>query len=111
MHNAPLRKIIGVGIVLRHPVIPNSHVVRLPAPAYLELWFGDMGKQETQQRLALFLADVHNSGSETFIHKQRLLTAHRMRAHHRMQQRRVLRHRLQPALMLFFRFPVLIFLE
>ncbi len=54
MHDPPLRQIVGVGVMLRHPVIPDSDIVRLPAPAHLKLRFSDMSKQEVQQRCALF---------------------------------------------------------
>ena len=53
MHNAPLRQVIGVGVVLSDAVIPNRHVVRLPAPAHLEVRFSNVSKQEAEQRLAL----------------------------------------------------------
>jgi hypothetical protein len=39
VHNAPLRQVIGVGVVLGDAVIPNRHIVRLPAPAHLKLRF------------------------------------------------------------------------
>ena len=111
MHNAPLRQVIGVGVVLGDAVIPNSHVVRLPAPAHLKVRFSDVSKQEAEQRLALFLRHVDDAGSKALIDKQRLLPGHRMGAHHRMQQRRIFRDRLQPALMLLFAFAVFVLLK
>ena len=111
MHNAPLRQIVGIGVMLRHPVIPDSDIVRLPAPAHLKLRFGDMGKQEAQQRRALFLGHVDNPRGKAFINEQRLLAGHRVGTHHRVQQGRMLRHRLLPAPMLGFRVVVLILLE
>ena len=43
--------------------------------------------------------------------KPRLFAGHRVGAHHRVQQRRVFRNRLQPAPMLLFGFAVFILLE
>ncbi len=111
MHDPPLRQIVGIGVMLRHPVIPDSDIVRLPAPAHLKLRFSDMSKQEVQQRCALFLAHLDNSRGKPFINEQRLLAGHRVGTHHRVQQRRMLRHRFLPAPMLGFGLVVLILLE
>ena len=89
MHDAPLRQIIRVGVVLRHAVIPDRHVIFLPAPAHLKLRFGDVSKQEVQQSVALFRRQVDDPRGEAFIDEQRLPAADRVGAHHRMQQRRV----------------------
>ncbi len=97
--------------MLRDAVIPDRQIVLLPAPAHLKLGFRDMRKQEAEQRLALFLRYVHDTRGKPFIHKQRLLSGHRMRTHHRVQQRGMFFDRIQPALVLLFRFTVLIFLE
>ena len=111
MHDPPLRQIVGVGVMLRHPVIPDSDIVRLPAPAHLKLRFSDMSKQEVQQRCALFLTHLDNSRGKPFINEQRLLAGHRVGTHYRVQQRRMLRHRFLPAPMLGFGLVVLILLE
>ena len=48
MHCATsLWRVIGIGIVLGHAVIPNRNIIWLPAPAHPKLQFGDMGKQKT----------------------------------------------------------------
>lgn len=85
MHDPPLRQIVGVGVMLGHPVIPDSDIVRLPAPAHLKLRFSDMSKQEVQQRCALFLTHLDNSRGKPFINEQRLLAGHRVGTYHRMQ--------------------------
>ena len=97
--------------MLRDAVIPDRQIVLLPAPAHLKLRLRDMRKQETEQRLALFFRYVHNARGKPFVHKQRLLAGHRMGTHHRVQQRRMFCDRIQPALVLLFRFTVLILLE
>ena len=111
MHDAPLWQVIRICIMLRHAVIPDSHVIWLPAPAHLKLWFRNMREQEAEQRLTLFLRHIDNARGEAFVDKQRLLTTHRMGSNHRMPQRRMLRHRFTPALMLLFCLTVLVFLE
>ena len=89
LHNPSLRQVIRIGVMLRDAVIPDRQIVLLPAPAHLKLGFRDMRKQEAEQRLALFLRYVHDTRGKPFIHKQRLLSGHRMRTHHRVQQRRM----------------------
>ena len=64
MHNPPLRQIVGVGIVLRDAIIPDRHVILLPAPAHLKLRFGNVREQEPQQRIALLLRDINNARRE-----------------------------------------------
>ncbi len=97
--------------MLRDAVIPDRQIVLLPAPAHLELRFGDVREQEAKQRLTLFFRYVHDARGEPFIHKQRLFARHRMGPHHRVQQRGMFCDRIQPALMFLFRFTVLVLRE
>lgn len=97
--------------MLRDAVIPDRQIVLLPAPAHLELRFGDVREQEAKQRLTLFFRYVHDARGEPFIHKQRLLSGHRMGTHHRVQQRGMFCDRIQPALVLLFAFAVLVLRE
>jgi len=48
-----------------------------------------MGEQQLEQRLAFQLAQLIDACGEAFIDEQCLATAYRMRAHHRVRQRRV----------------------
>jgi len=85
MHNAPLRQIVGVGVVLGDAVIPDGDIVRLPAPAHLKFRLCNMGKQKVQQCLTLFFAQFDNPRGKAFVNKQRLFAADRMGTHDRVE--------------------------
>ncbi|EFW11996.1 hypothetical protein SSYM_1632, partial [Serratia symbiotica str. Tucson] len=88
--------------MLRHAVIPERHVIFLPAPTHLKFRFGNMGEQEVQQRVTLLHCQIDNPRGETFVDEQRLSSTDRMGTHYRVQQRWVFLHGLLPTLVLFF---------
>nr|GFC85720.1 hypothetical protein [Tanacetum cinerariifolium] len=73
VHHAALRSVVVHRVMLGHSVVPHRHVVFLPTPAD-----GELGSRR-------FI----DPGGETLIHEQRFAPADRVRADHRMGQRRV----------------------
>lgn len=67
MHNTALRQVIRIRVMLGYPVIPDCHIILPPAPAHLEIGFSDMGKEEVQQRIALFLLQPDNARGKALI--------------------------------------------
>ncbi|MNH28652.1 hypothetical protein D3C79_888370 [compost metagenome] len=84
MHHPPVRPVIIHRKMLSDAVVPERHVVLLPAPADAELRPRRMGEQQLEQRLALQLAQLIDPRGEPFIDEQRLAAALRVRTNNRV---------------------------
>ena len=84
MHHPPGRAVVVHCEVLGHAVVPEGHVVGLPAPADGEFRAGGVGEQQLEDGLAFAVRELIDPGRETFIDEQRFAPADRVRADHRV---------------------------
>ena len=70
MHHASGREIIGDGIVLRRPIVPEGDVAGPPAVAHGEFRPGDMLEQEPEQGLAFGFRQIQDAGGEAEVDEQ-----------------------------------------
>src|SRR5476651_450182 len=101
VHHSPLWPVVIDRVMLGHAVVPEGHVVLLPAPADGELWPCRMSKQQLENGFAFSRLQLIDPGGKPIADKQRLAPTHRVRAHYRVRQRRVFLAGFFPARQVF----------
>lgn len=89
MHHPPLRAVVVDGVVLGDAVVPEGHVVFLPAPADGEFRAGGVGEEKAQQGVAFGRFQFVDAVGETVVDEQALVPGNRVGTHHRVNHGRV----------------------
>ncbi len=70
LHHPALWAVVVDGVVLGHAVVPERHVVLLPAPADGEFRAGGAGEQQFQNGFALGVRQLVDPCGEAFVDEQ-----------------------------------------
>jgi hypothetical protein len=70
VHHATLRQVVERRVVSAEPVVPEGDVAELPTPTDRELGLGEMGEEEGEQRIALFLLQLKDTRRKPRVDEQ-----------------------------------------